>query len=88
MQKPLATLRAAGLNVAVDTTGRKIGAMIQTAEKKGIGFVLFIGEQEIADERYSLKNLQTGAEEKHGISRIVTMVKDHRLTDTDDDDDL
>ncbi|HSH18593.1 MAG TPA: histidine--tRNA ligase [Candidatus Saccharimonadales bacterium] len=87
-QKPIAELRATGLNLAVDTTGRKIGAQIQTAEKKGIHYVLFIGEQEIAEERYGLKNLQTGAEEKHGISRLITVVKDYRQAAVDIDDNL
>lgn len=84
-QKPIAELRAAGLNLAVDTTGRKIGAQIQTAEKKGIHYVIFIGERELAEGQYVLKNLHTGAEEKHGISRIVTIAKDYRHADDDDD---
>ncbi len=83
-QRPIAELRKAGLNVAVDITGRKIGAQIQAAEKKGIHYVLFIGEQELANEQYGIKNLQTGKEEKHGLSRIVTIVKDYRHSDDDD----
>lgn len=87
-QKPIAALRAGGLNVAVDTSGRKIGAQIQTAEKKGIHYVLFIGEREIAEEQYMLKNLHTGAEEKHGISRLITMVKDYRHNDVIEDEEV
>lgn len=88
-QKPIAEMRAAGLHVAVDTTGRKIGAQIQAAEKKGIHYVVFIGEREIAEEQFVVKNLQTGVEEKHGISRLVTMVKDYRHADVMvEDDDL
>lgn len=85
-QKVIAELRDMGLNVAVDTTGRKIGAQMQTAEKKGIHYVLLIGEQEIADGQYTLKNLHTGIEEKHSISRLVTIVKDYRHNDDTDDD--
>lgn len=84
-QKPIADMRAAGLNVAVDTTGRKIGAQIQTAEKKGIHYVVIIGEREIASEQFVVKNLHTGVEEKHGISRLVSMVKDYRHVDDGDD---
>jgi histidyl-tRNA synthetase len=83
------------LNVAVDSTGRKIGAQIQTAEKKGIHYVLFVGERELSEEQYMLRNLHTGTEEKHGITRIVTIVQDYRHSDTravshldDEDDDL
>lgn len=84
-QKPIAELRDAGLNVAVDTTGRKIGSQIQAAEKKKIHYVLFIGEREITDGQFVLKNLHSGVEEKHGISRLVTIVKDYRHVDEDDE---
>jgi histidyl-tRNA synthetase len=82
-QAPIAEMRDMGLNVAVDTTGRKIGPQIQTAEKKGIHYVLFIGERELAEEQYVLRNLHTSAEEKHGISRLVSIVRDYRHTDDD-----
>ena len=85
-QKTIAELRAAGLNIAVDTTGRKIGTQIQAAEKKGIHYVLFIGEQELADGQFTLKNLSTGTEEKHGISRLVTILRDYRHIKAEDDD--
>jgi histidyl-tRNA synthetase len=80
----IAELRSAGLNVAVDTTGRKIASQIQTAQKKGIHYVLFIGVRELVDEQYVLRNLHTGVEEKHGISRLVTIVDDYRHEDDDD----
>lgn len=85
-QKPIAELRDAGLNIAIDTTGRKIGAQIQAAEKKGIHYVLFIGEQELADGQFGIKNLHTGAEEKHSLSRLVTIIKDYRHAEDGEDD--
>jgi histidyl-tRNA synthetase len=84
-QKPLADLRKAGLNLAVDVTGRKIGAQFQTAEKKGIDYVLIIGENEIESGQFTLKNLHTGVEEKHGIERLVSIIKDYRHPGSDDD---
>lgn len=71
-------LREMGLNVAIDTTGRKPDKQIKTADKKGITHVLFIGEKEVETEQYVLKNLSTGKEEKHGLQRIVSIVKDYR----------
>lgn len=85
-QKTIAAFRKAGLNVAVDVTGRKIGAQIQAAEKKGINYVIFIGEQELESELFGIKNLQTGVEEKHGVSRIVTIAKDYRHSSDKDED--
>lgn len=80
-QAAIAELREAGLNVAVDTTGRKVGAQIQTAEKKGVHYVMFIGDRELAEEQFMLRNLQTGKEEKHGLSRLASIVQDYRHTD-------
>lgn len=80
----VAKLRAAGVNVAIDTTGRKIEKQIKTAVKKNIRHALIIGEQEIATERYKIKNLQTGVEEEHSIDRIATIATDHRRPDITD----
>lgn len=71
-------LRNLGLNVAVDTTGRKPDKQIKTAVKKGIRYALFIGEKELASEQYVLKDLVSGQEEKHGIERLVSSIKDFR----------
>ena len=84
-QKPLSELRKAGLNIAVDITGRKIGAQFQTAEKKGIHYVIIIGENEITSGQYVVKNLLTGVEEKHGVHRIVSMVTDYRQAEDNDE---
>ena len=77
-QKPIADLRKNGLRVAVDITGRKLDKQFATAVKKGIRYALIIGETELNDERYTLKNLLTGTEEKHSIARLVSIVEDFR----------
>lgn len=84
----LAKFRALGLNIAVDTSGRKLDKQIKTAVKKGLRYVIVMGDLEIEDGQYSLKDLQTGKEEKHSIERIVTMVKDYRHRDEGSDNDL
>ncbi len=81
-QHVIAELRSMGVNIAVDATGRKPDKQIKTAVKKGIHYAMFIGEKELKDEQYELRNLVTGVEERHSASRIVSIVKDYR------DDDL
>lgn len=76
--KPIAELREMGLKLAVDTTGRKTDKQIKTAIKKDAHYALFIGEKELTEEQYPIKNLHTGVEEKHGLQRLVTLVKDYR----------
>lgn len=77
-QKPIGQLRDMGLNLAVGAAGRKVGDQLKTAEKKGLNYVIIIGESELNASQYTLKNLQTGTEEKHSPERIVSLLKDHR----------
>jgi histidyl-tRNA synthetase len=78
VQPLLKELRRMGVKLAVDSTGRKPEKQIKTALKKGIHFALFIGERELADEQFVLKNLMTGTDERHGIERLTSIVKDYR----------
>lgn len=71
-------MRSEGLNLAVDSTGRKIDKQIKSAVKKGVEYAIIIGEQELADGQFSLKNLTLGQEEKHSTERIVSIIKDYR----------
>src|SRR5258708_2904806 len=71
-------LRDNNVNVAVDFSGRKLDKQIGTAVKKGVRYVLIIGETELADKQYTLRDLTTSTEEKHGIPRIVSIVSDFR----------
>lgn len=77
-QRTIRELRENGLRVAVDTTGRKPDKQLKTAAKKGIHYVLFIGERELQEEIFELRNLISGDEERHGIFRIISIVKDYR----------
>jgi len=77
-QRIVQELRENGLRVAVDTTGRKAEKQIKTAVKKGIHYALFIGEREIENQLYELRNLVTGEEERHGVARIISLLEDYR----------
>jgi histidyl-tRNA synthetase len=77
-QRTIRELRNNGIRVAVDLSGRKPEKQIKAADKKGIHYVLFIGERELEEEIFVLKNIVTGEEERHGISRITSIVKDYR----------
>jgi histidyl-tRNA synthetase len=77
-QKAIKDFREMGLNLAVDMSGGKADKQIKSAVKKGILYAIFIGDNEIADEQFTIKNLQTGEEEKHSAQRIVSIIKDYR----------
>lgn len=77
-QQTIKSLRKMGVNVVVDATGRKLEKQIKAAQKKGINNVLFIGQNELDSEQFVLRDLHNGTEEKHGIQRVVSIVKDFR----------
>jgi histidyl-tRNA synthetase len=71
-------LREMEVNTAHDISGRSPDKQIKAAVKKGIRYVLFVGEKELANEQYVIKDLQSGTEETHSIERIASIVKDYR----------
>jgi histidyl-tRNA synthetase len=80
-QRVIQDLREMGANVAVDLTGRKPDKQIKTAVKKGVHYAMFIGEKELEEEQYEIRNLVSGIEERHSASRIVSIVTDYRSDD-------
>jgi histidyl-tRNA synthetase len=55
-------LREAGINVATDLSGKKVGDQIKSADKQKIPYIICIGEDEIKSGEFKLKNLKTGEE--------------------------
>lgn len=53
-------LRASGIKVELYPENTKVAKQFQHADKRGIPFAVIIGEQEMASNSYSLKNLITG----------------------------
>ncbi|HEY5152521.1 MAG TPA: histidine--tRNA ligase [Candidatus Saccharimonadales bacterium] len=76
--KPVADLRALGINVAVDLSRRKLGDQIKAADKHGINFALIIGETELAEGKFKLKNLKTGKEQTLPIQKIALILEEQR----------
>jgi histidyl-tRNA synthetase len=70
-QQPITELRELGICVAVDLTRRKIGDQLKVADKKGILYALIIGETELAENKFVLKDLKTGSEDKLSIPEIA-----------------
>ena len=69
-QKTVAELRKAGLNVAADLSGKKIGDQLKAADRKGLQHVLIIGENELKTGQFTLKNLQSGQEQTGTIADL------------------
>jgi histidyl-tRNA synthetase len=78
-------LRNEGVNVELDITDRKLDRQIKTAVKKAIPYILFVGDDEVKAELYTLKDTTSTDEQKLSFARIVSLIKDRRRTDPDND---
>ncbi len=67
-------LRAAGLNIEVDITNRKIDKQIKAAVKKNIPWLIFVGAQDAESNQYSLKNVANETEEKLSVEQISELL--------------
>ena len=72
------SLREAGLNVATDITARRLSEQIKTAVKKGIRYVVFVGSKELADKRFTLRDLTTSEEKKMSLDEITHLFSNRK----------
>lgn len=75
-QPIVAQFRSAGLNLAVDLSGKKIGDQFKNADKQGVEQVLIIGETELTTGKFKLKNLKTGDEKFADVATLIKSLKD------------
>ncbi|MDB5259552.1 MAG: hisS [Candidatus Taylorbacteria bacterium] len=67
-------LRNQGVRVAVDYSGKKISDQIKAADKRGIPYIIIIGETEATSGQLTLKHLATGDEQKVTQDQIAEIV--------------
>lgn len=68
-------LRAAGISTVTDTSGRKLGKLLNSLYGRGIRFVVLIGEDEVRAEQVKLRDLAEGVEVAVPVEEAV-----YRLT--------
>ena len=73
--KQLGILRDEGVKVAVDFSGKKLAKQIDNAVKKGVKYGIVIGDNEIKDNQYTLKDIKNNTESSHSLERIISIVK-------------
>lgn len=67
-------LRQHAIAVAVDTTDRKLGAKIKAADKRGIPYVMVVGEQETAEQTYTVRTLADGGETSGSLEEVIAHI--------------
>lgn len=74
---PIATaFRTAGINTELFLTDKKIKAKFKYADKLNIPFVIVIGEDEIANNSVTLKNMRTGEQLQVSVEEAINKVND------------
>ncbi len=63
-------LRKRGVRVLVYPQADKLGKQFKYADQIGIPFVCVLGESEIAEGKFTVKNLKTGVQETVGIDEV------------------
>ncbi|KPL60432.1 histidine--tRNA ligase [Rossellomorea vietnamensis] len=56
-------LRRKGYTVELEMSSRKLGKLLEKANKEGVRNVIVIGEEEVRKNQYKVKNMETGEEE-------------------------
>lgn len=73
-------LRAEGFTAITDVAGRSVKAQMKYADKIGAAFSTVIGDDEIANDRCVLKNMNTGEQNEVTLSDgIVSAIYDHSI---------
>ena len=65
-------LRERGIAAEIFHEAAKMDKQMKYADKRGIPYVVIIGESELQDNNMSIKNLQTGQQQKIGAGELAT----------------
>ncbi|HMP67195.1 MAG TPA: histidine--tRNA ligase [Candidatus Paceibacterota bacterium] len=69
-------LRANGVDVFVNYEDKKISDQIRKAEKKGIPYVIFVGDEEVKSGKFKIKNIISGSENNLSIEQMIAFLKE------------
>ena len=73
--KALAELRKNNIPSELYPDQTKIGKQMSYANAKQIPFVIMAGEEEMKEELFTLKNMETGEQQKYKLQKIVETIK-------------
>ena len=73
--KAIMQLRKAGVKTEMYPDNAKIGKQFQHADKRGIPFAVLVGNDEIANNQYALKDLASGEQKKVSLDELKELLK-------------
>lgn len=73
--KAIGELRKAGVRAELYPDKAKMGKQLQHADKRAITYAVLTGEEEMANNRYTLKDLASGTQETMDITALIAKLK-------------
>jgi len=71
----LQQLRQQGVNAELYPSGGKLKKQLDYANNKHIPYVIIIGSDEVESGQITIKNMETGVQEKRTVDRILGTIK-------------
>ena len=71
----LQSIRDSGISAEIYPDITKIKKQMKYAGNRGVDYTILIGSQEIEETKYTLKDMQTGKQEKLSIESIIEKIK-------------
>jgi histidyl-tRNA synthetase len=71
-------LRAAGIRVELPPTEQRLGKALERADKLGAHYALILGDNEVAEGKWTLKTLADGTQQKFTESQLLDFLRNYR----------
>ena len=72
-------LRKQTVNVAIDSSGKKVGSLIKTALKKEIPYVIFVGDNEAVSKKIVLRRLADSSESEETVRDAAKLILESEI---------
>ncbi len=73
--KAIKKLRLQGVNAELYPDAAKMKKQMNYANKRNIPFVVLVGEEEVASNTYTLKNMNSGKQDKVSLEVLISYIK-------------
>ncbi len=73
--RAICELRKNGIAAELYPDNAKTGKQIQHAERRNIPFVVMTGDREMADDKYAVKNLESGSQQTIDLHSLIDLLK-------------
>ncbi len=76
----LSSLRRAGLGALADLTAKSLKSQMRQADRHRCRFVIILGENELKENKFVLKDMQTGEQKEHPLDQLISISNEIKQT--------